>query len=45
MLKVKQSDGTDIQLWGVEYPQSVMLVSDEDPETEIFSVHTTTHAF
>lgn len=45
MLKVKQEDGTDIQLWGVEYPQSVMLVSDTDPETEIFSTHTTTHAF
>lgn len=45
MLKVKQEDGTDIQLWGVEYPASVMLVSDEDPDTEIFSEHTTTHAF
>ncbi len=45
MLKVKQEDGSDIQLWGVEYPKSVFLVSDEDPETEIFSEHTTTHAF
>jgi co-chaperonin GroES (HSP10) len=45
MLKVKQDDGTELQLWGVEYPQSVMLVSDTDPDTEIFSVHTTTHAF
>lgn len=40
MLKVKQEDGTDIQLWGVEWPQSVMLVSDTDPETAIFSIHT-----
>lgn len=38
MLKVKQEDGSDLQLWGVEWPQSVMLVSDEDPEVEIFSV-------
>jgi co-chaperonin GroES (HSP10) len=38
MLKVKQEDGSDLQMWGVEWPQSVMLVSDEDPETEIFSV-------
>ena len=45
MLKVRQEDGTYIQLWGVEYPQSVMLASDEDPEVEIFSAHVTTHAF
>jgi co-chaperonin GroES (HSP10) len=32
MLKVE-----DTQVWGVEWPQSVMLVSDEDPETAIFS--------
>lgn len=38
MLKVKADDGADTQLWGVEWPQSVMLVSDEDPETEIFSI-------
>lgn len=38
MLKIKQDDGTDLQMWGVEWPQSVMLVSDTDPETEIFSV-------
>lgn len=37
MLKVKQDDGTEVQLWGVEWPNSVMLVSDEDPETTIFS--------
>lgn len=37
MLKVKEDDGTDTQLWGVEWPQSVLLVSDEDPETRIFS--------
>jgi hypothetical protein len=38
MLKVKEADGSDLQLWGVEWPQSVMLVSDEDPEVEIFSI-------
>lgn len=27
----------DLQLWGVEWPASVMLVSDTDPETAIFS--------
>jgi len=36
MLKVKDGE-TDIQLWGVEWPKSVMLVSDTDPETAIFS--------
>lgn len=37
MLKVTQEDGSETQLWGVEWPQSVMLVSDTDPETSIFS--------
>ncbi len=36
MLKVKDGE-TEIQLWGVEWPKSVMLVSDVDPETAIFS--------
>lgn len=45
MLKVKEGDGTHTQLWGVEWPQSVMLVSDEDPEMNIFSEFVTTHAF
>lgn len=39
MLKVKEDDGTETQVWGVEWPQSAMLVSDEDPEAAvIFSV-------
>lgn len=37
MLKVKEDDGTETQVWGVEWPKSVMLVSDTDPETVIFS--------
>jgi len=37
MLKVKEDDGTDVMVWGVEWPQSVMLVSDTDPEAVIFS--------
>lgn len=37
MLKVKEEDGSETQLWGVEWPQSAMLVSDSDPETAIFS--------
>lgn len=45
MIKVKEDNGTEIQLWGVEYPKSVMLVSDEDPEMDIFGSFTTTHAF
>jgi len=36
MLKVKDGE-TEVQLWGVEWPKSVMLVSDTDPETAIFS--------
>lgn len=45
MLRVKDDDGTDVQLWGVEWPQSTMLVSDTDPETAIFSEFTTTTQF
>ena len=37
MLKIKEDDGSYLQLWGVEWPESVMLVSDDDPETAIFS--------
>lgn len=38
MLKVKDDDGQDVQLWGVEWPKSVMLVSDTEPvESIIFS--------
>ena len=37
MLKIKDENNKEVQLWGVEWPQSVMLVSDTDPETAIFS--------
>lgn len=38
MLKIKEDDGSYVQIWGVEWPKSVMLVSDTDPETAIFSI-------
>ena len=38
MIKIRQEDGTYLQLFGVEWPQACMLVSDDDPETAIFSV-------
>jgi len=37
MLKVKEDDGSETQVWGVEWPQSVLLVSDDNPDTAIFS--------
>jgi co-chaperonin GroES (HSP10) len=37
MLKVKDENENEIQLWGVEWPDAVLLVSDEDPDTAIFS--------
>lgn len=37
MLTVKDDAGNETKLWGVEWPQSVLLVSDEEPETEIYS--------
>jgi co-chaperonin GroES (HSP10) len=45
MLKIKEDSGEYTQVWGVEWPQAVMLVSDEDPEMNIFSEFTTSHAF
>jgi co-chaperonin GroES (HSP10) len=37
MLKVKEDDGTETQVWGVEWPASVMMVTEEEPKTEIYS--------
>jgi co-chaperonin GroES (HSP10) len=37
MLKVKDDSGAEVQVWGVEWPQSVLLVADELPKTEIYS--------
>jgi len=46
MMQFREDDlGATIPLWAVEYPKSVMLVSDELPATDIFSEFTTTHAF
>jgi co-chaperonin GroES (HSP10) len=42
MMTVKEDDGTEVNMWGVEWPQSVSLVSDTDPETAIFSEFTST---
>jgi co-chaperonin GroES (HSP10) len=37
-IKVKDENGDDLQLWGVEYPQAVMCVADEKPtDVTIFS--------
>lgn len=46
MMQIKEDDnGPSIAIWAVEYPKSVMLVSDTEPETDIFSEFTTTRAF
>lgn len=37
MLKIKDETGADVQVWGVEWPKAVMLVSDNDPEGITFS--------
>ena len=42
MIQVTQEDSTKLQLWAVEYPESVMLASETDPEVEIFSKFTST---
>lgn len=47
MLKVKEDSGDEIQLWGVEWPKSAILVSDTDPDDDIviMSEFSTTTAF
>jgi hypothetical protein len=43
MVEVKDDNGERVKLWGVEWPQSVLLVSDEFPEeAAIFSQFTST---
>lgn len=37
MLKVKDDDGNETQVWGIDWPNGALLMSDEDPETIIFS--------
>lgn len=37
MITITEDDGTKVPLWGLDWPNAVMLVSDEDPETEIWS--------
>ena len=37
MIKVTDDNGEEIQVWGVEWPKSVLLVSDSEPETTTFS--------
>jgi len=37
MLTVKEDDGSETKVWGVEWPTAVLLVSDEEPKTEIYS--------
>lgn len=37
MIKVKQDDGSELAVWGVDWPDAVLLVSEDQPETEIYS--------
>jgi co-chaperonin GroES (HSP10) len=37
MLTVKDDDGEEIKLWGADWPNGCLLVSDELPETKVFS--------
>ena len=33
----KDEDGTEVRLWCTEWPESELMVSDEEPQTAIFS--------
>lgn len=36
-INIKDNNGNEIKLWGVEWPASVLVASDNEPETTIFS--------
>ena len=36
-IKITDDNDKEIKLWGVDWPNAAMLVSDEDPETTIWS--------
>ncbi len=38
MLKIKEDDGTEVMLWGIDWPSAVLLVSDEEPKVATWSV-------
>lgn len=39
MITVKEDDGSETKIWGIEWPSAALLVSDEDPfnDSAIFS--------
>lgn len=45
MIKIKDEVNQELPLWAVEYPKSVLLVSDTVQETDIFSEFVTTRPF
>ena len=46
MMQFREEDTSPpIPLWSVEYPKSVMAVSDQEPTTDIFSEFTTSRPF
>ncbi len=42
MMMIKDEQNNELPVWGVEYPKSVMLVSDVKQDTSIFSDFTST---
>lgn len=36
-INIKDDNGEEIKVWGVEWPASVLAASDEEPKTAIFS--------
>ena len=45
MLKIKEDSGSHTSVWGIEWPKAVLLVSDTEPDVDIFSEFKTTRAF
>lgn len=40
MIRVKDEEGTEHRVWGVDWPDAVLMSSDEKPDTGIFSQFT-----
>lgn len=37
MLRIKDDNGDETRVWGVDWPEAVLAAADEKPETSIFS--------
>lgn len=39
-IKITQADGTETKVWGIDYPEAVIVLADEDPRLTTTTTHT-----